>query len=151
MDYRALRQQAVDYFLRKNAHGWLGSGYEEDFAQFVCLGVFQNRTSTLRQFYVDFLRSYFGDQRKEPGMVKSNRRLQRYESKDPDEIPQRTESFVEFDEALSQLRLEKMQRCCLVLYHLWEFELNEIGHCLGVSESRVCQMLSGVKRLNTRR
>lgn len=45
-------------------------------------------------------------------------------------------------------KLHGSYRAMAALYCIWGFTLKEIGACFGVSESRICQRLSEVRRYN---
>lgn len=42
--------------------------------------------------------------------------------------------------------LSLQQRVAVVLRYVWDFKNEEIGHCLGVSESRISQILTAVQK-----
>lgn len=48
-------------------------------------------------------------------------------------------------EDMSERDLKLQQRICVILRYVWDFKNTEIGHCLGVSESRISQILSGIR------
>lgn len=57
------------------------------------------------------------------------------------------EALIDYQRVLDRLSTGArggMGRACVVLYYEWGLLMSEIGHCFGITESRVCQLLHEV-------
>lgn len=123
------------------------SDLSDDFTQYAVEHLLNGRKATMKQLFVDFIRQELGDSRASGDAL--------YKTGAPKKIKQFTlwEEYMDksaedkhnFDYNAIVDKLEGPQRTMLVLYYEWGFELKEIGKALGVSESRVSQVL---KQLN---
>lgn len=93
----------------------------EDFASY-CIELFisgkRNIKTSYKYLYADFIR----------------KEVRQLRTPDPDEV-RTTQELVRIPEGLTT-----QERVALVLYCSWGFNHKEIGHCLGVTESRISKL-----------
>lgn len=120
------------------------SQFADDFAQEVALLFLErpNRHSTLDQFFTDFLRSSFGDIRSRSGRAR-HREIRQYT-----DITARRHPTTEqrYDDRLRVViaQLSGITKSAAELF-LTDLNLEEIGQKLGVTESRISQLINGIK------
>lgn len=100
----------------------------DDFAQSVAIKWLEGKrlSSSFRHLLIDYMRS-------QP----------RFE-----EAPERSAEDVHsiLNLRLSKMDLTQTERVCLVLTSLWGFSNRETGHVLGLTESRISQILKRIRR-----
>lgn len=122
----------------------------EDIAQEVLASFIKNPNSrqTIRQAVIDYVRAN-GAQIRSGGsrvcllaaqQVVNEDALFNHRSEQRS-IPQEFSAIEPFLE-----QLESVERCACTLYYVWGFTYDEIGHALGVSESRVAQRFAVILR-----
>jgi DNA-binding CsgD family transcriptional regulator len=122
-------------------HGY-ASYLADDFAQLYLLKVCEGRKVLLDKLFVDFLRSEFGDTRHHYGTIKSESRLRLNEAS-LDRLYSR-DSSLERDWHMPKVEITAKEKW--ILQRLDEgYSQKEIGEHIGVTESRVSQILRRLK------
>lgn len=126
----------------------VGLGNVDDVVQETMLRILEGKhqKSTIAQALVDYRRRNFGHTRQ--GRTK-NRRL-REAFNQPCEFDDEMNGH--YDAAYLDARLDlpkylarmdEREALCFVLYHVWGYNLEEVGERIGVCDSRVSQILKG--------
>lgn len=115
----------------------------EEFQNFCLMHFERGRKAELAQLYVDFLRQYYGDVRRETGRLKSEALISNRTQFNDDKcikIGQEYEELAknEVDDLLSCLN--KRQRAIIILRGYWGLSFEEIAYIFNVSESRIFQI-----------
>jgi len=119
----------------------------EDFSQVAVMKLMKGRKATLDQLLIDYLRENYTRTNKK-GSKPNKVVLDVYNMKElsVDHLVHTTSplDLYNFNQILKRLDRHKNRgqlRCFLVLRYLWGFNQQEIAHCFGITESRVCQLL----------
>lgn len=146
-----------------------GRAFEaEDFAGWYAKHILEGRGAhqTMSQAFIEYLRTTYGDSRTASHRVRQSAEINRvtitatrereegFELGEDElegvpriELPNGRVPF-EINEQIRAANLEAQERCMIWLRHGWNFTEGEIANCFGITESRICQRLSGIhKRL----
>lgn len=144
VDFEAYRKEAITFFRGRVNAPWLKQ-YDEDFAQFCCLHTL-SRSSTLEQFYIDFMRATMGEMRHPGGRLKARHRLG--DSPNPEKIGVDPGDYFNLDQFLETLKLTQKERCILVLVYGWGFQQVEVAHAFGLTEGAITHALQAIWKKN---
>jgi RNA polymerase sigma factor (sigma-70 family) len=144
-----LNDKEVIKILTKSAYRVAGSygrtEMAEDFIQEMFIQYHNGRKATVSQLFIDYLRSECGSTRPD-----KNIRASTYNLKNPGpmteeamNVPIEQEQNNDFKELTEKLKGE--YRTISILYYQWGFTLKEIGHTLGLSESRISQKFKEIE------
>lgn len=140
LDYPSLRTKALKYGKKRG----LNSEKAEDFAQNVIVGFLKGWASTFDQYYVNYLRSEYGDWNTERGksspLTTSSDVKKDEEGWEPSYLPHL------FDDVNhSKNRLKGHDRAVFVLKYIWGFTGVEIADCFGASKHQVSRWFKKVE------
>lgn len=120
----------------------------EDFAQEATLLIHENPARRIDLLFIDYLRETFGDNRhtgKRSTAKKSILNMRgSLDTVNEDDLMVNPQFDLDFNRY--QNLLTQTDRTIITLLYKWDFTLGEVGECLGVSESRVSQMLTELKK-----
>ena len=117
----------------------------QDFAQTATISIVGGRKATMEQLYTDYLRSVAGDVRHPNSMMNKTSHygdMVEIENMLPNH-PTGAEAC-DFGAMIQTTKGE--ERAMLVLKYQWDLTEKEIGYCLGVSEGRISQRLTEIKK-----
>ncbi len=160
---RQLTEKQIKKFRQRAIAAAKAKGYDwcaEDFAQDFCMQLIEKGwRQTVDQALIDFQRKMFGRTRQcsdsdrksrqhlqVPGNATKNSEIDRRVIDQPDgRIGSATRSgyLAEVSDFLKGFESE--DRAIFVLNALWELNLEEIGYCFGITESRVSQRLTSLQ------
>lgn len=131
---------------------------QEDFRAWCIIKRLKGRKATFSQLYVDYLRHTKGDMRIKWFKLKRNvlcpvAQYKEDYTNNPDQKGvgvsklksdyTRIRIIDNFNEEMFK-NLKQFDRIIIVLYFVWNFTLEEIGYCFGLSESRISQKLKKI-------
>lgn len=134
-NYKKLYEQALCYAKRR----FFRSEDAEDFAGFVMVKKVEGSRASFGQIYVDHMRESFGRSGQKQALASAHT-LPSGEGEDKNPDAATTHQDLQLDLRLL-LCLAGSQRIAAVLYFMWGFSQAEIATVIGVSESRVAQIL----------
>lgn len=163
-DFGPLTPEKIAHFQKRAKHVAVKRGYPEladDFSQEIFIAFARGWHSTLDQLFTDYLRKEYGNTRTPGGLEK---RLAKSRTVSLDEPCSETESGAHFHELIADPRSIKeraesdidfqdlsflftgRQVEIFSLYYLEEWSTATIGDWLGLTESRISQLLKLIKK-----
>lgn len=112
----------------------------EDFAQIATMELLGGRRASVQQIYIDYLRRKLG---------RSNRKNElNFSLSSVEDIEKKIEDSILFDDLVGKLK--RRDRNIYILYYRWGLYEREVAQIIGISESRVSQILkAGHKKMKT--
>jgi DNA-directed RNA polymerase specialized sigma24 family protein len=133
------------------------SQISEDFAQEFCIKKFTGSKQTTEQMFIDFLRKEYGDTRSAGGRLRANARHRMVSLDKPlhEDSGESLHAIIASPGGESELirsswrdvvKLGGQQALISELYFDDEWKLKEIGDYLGVTESRISQIIKQISK-----